>query len=154
MKYLLDTNVVSELVAKAPNAEVVKWLDALDPECVYLSVITIGEISKGVEKLPECLRKDKLRSWLNNELLQQFAGRMLVLDTATMVFWGELSARLERQGVSLPAIDSLIAAQTLMNQCTFVTRNTIHFLAAGVTLINPWDAPQLDRPYRLNDRPN
>ncbi len=138
MKYLLDTNVISELVAKQPNAQVVAWIDALDPESIYLSVITIGELRKGIEKLPDSKRKTKLRDWLNDDLLRRFGGRILTLDVEVMLTWGELTGRLERSGRSLPAMDSLVAALSLHYNCTLVTRNEKDFKETGVTIINPW----------------
>ncbi len=142
MRYLLGTNVISELVAKFPNKAVVQWIDALDPDSVYLSVITLGEICNGVEKLPECPRKLQLREWLSGDLLQRFADRILILDAETMLFWGEQTARLEQTGNLLPAIDSLLAAQALVNHCTLVTRNTSDFMAAGVSVIDPWKSEE------------
>ena len=138
MKYLLDTNVISELVARKPNAQVVEWIDALDPSSVYLSVITIGELSKGIEKLTESPRKDKLRAWLSDDLLVRFDGRVLPLDVEVMLTWGLLIAQLERTGRSLPAIDSLIAALAIHHHCSLVTRNQGDFKDTGVTIVNPW----------------
>ena len=138
MKYLLDTNAISELVARRPNKDVLIWLDALDPDDVYLSVITIGEIRKGVEKLPESSRKDSLRTWLNEDLLDRFSDRILVIDIDVMLHWGVLTGRLEQAGVPLPAMDSMVAALALIHQCTLVTRTIEHFKDTGVTLINPW----------------
>ena len=136
--YLLDTNVISELVAKAPNREVVKWIDSLDSDDICLSVITIGEIRKGVERLPESHRKSKLRQWLAGDLLSRFADRILPLDVAAMLKWGDMMAGLEKSGVTLPAIDSLLAAQALLHQCMLVTRNTKDFRGTGVPLFDPW----------------
>ncbi len=138
MKYLLDTNIVSELVAKHPNPRVVQWIDTLDPNSVYLSVITIGELRKGIEKLSDSKRKDTLRMWLNDDLLIRFSGRLLVLDLPVMLTWGEMVGQLERAGQPLPAIDSLIAALALYHHCTLATCNTDDFRATGVALLNPW----------------
>jgi predicted nucleic acid-binding protein len=138
MRYLLDTNVISELVARQPNQDVVGWIDAQDANSVYLSVITIGELRKGVEKLPDSTRKDKLGAWLTDDLLQRFDGQILAIDVNTMLIWGELTGQLERIGRPLPAIDSLIAALALNNSCTLVTRNEDDFRDTGVTVFNPW----------------
>jgi predicted nucleic acid-binding protein len=138
MKYLLDTNVISELVAKNPNQRAVQWIDSLDPNSVYLSVITIGELRKGIEKLPESTRKDRLRNWLNDELLVRFSERILSLDVDVMLTWGELTARLEQVGRPLQAMDSLIAALALHHQCSLVTRNEDDFKDTGVAVVNPW----------------
>jgi toxin FitB len=138
MKYLLDTNIISELVARNPNSQVVTWIDALDTNSVYLSVVTIGEIRTGIEKLPDSSRKASLTEWLNNDLLVRFAGRILVLDVAVMLGWGELTGRLEGLGRTLPAIDSMIAALAIYHNCNLVTRNEEDFKGTGVNVINPW----------------
>lgn len=138
MKYLLDTNVISELVAKQPNPQVVLWIDALDVDSVYLSAITIGEVSKGIEKLPDAPRKDALRAWLNDDLLVRFDDRILSLDVDVMLTWGRLTAQMERIGRLLPAMDSLIAALAIHHNCSLVTRNEDDFKGTGATIINPW----------------
>lgn len=88
MRYLLDTCVVSELVARDPNQQVVDWIDGVDPEAVSLSVITIGEIRKGIEKLADSKRKSMLQQWLEDELLVRFSGRILPIDSGVMLTWG------------------------------------------------------------------
>ncbi len=138
MKYLLDTNVISELVARQPNQQVVVWIDSLDPNFVYLSTITIGELSKGIEKLPQSKRKAELTDWLHHSLLVRFSDQILGLDAATMLKWGHLTARLEAIGRTLPAMDSLIAAIALHNECVLATRNERDFVDTGVPILNPW----------------
>jgi tRNA(fMet)-specific endonuclease VapC len=138
MNTLLDTNVISELVARQPDPRVVQWVDQLDPNSVYLSVITIGELHKGIEKLPDSRRKETLRDWLSNDLLIRFSGRILALDVAAMLTWGALMGRLERQGRPVAAMDSLIAALALHHHCCLATRNEDDFKETGVTLVNPW----------------
>ena len=138
MKYLLDTNVISELIAKQPNQQVVRWIDALDTNSVYLSVITIGELRKGIEKLADSPRKDILSAWLIDDLLVRFEGRVLPVDIDVMLIWGELTGRLERVGRPLPAINSLIAALAIHHTCSLVTRNEDDFKDTGVTILNPW----------------
>lgn len=140
MKVILDTCVISELVAKQPNQRVVDFIDGLDGDSIFLSVITIGEIIKGIERLPDSPRKIELRRWLQEDLLARFQGHILPLDTDTVVEWGVLSARTETIGKPMPAIDSLIAATALANRMTLVTRNTSDFDAAGVEIANPWKA--------------
>ncbi len=138
MRYLLDTNVISELIAKHPNERVIQWLDQLDPASIYLSVITIGELRKGIEKLSDSSRKDELQNWLTDELVIRFRDRILVLDLDVMLVWGELVGRLERIGRPLGAIDSLIAALALTHSCLLVTRNEADFKDAGLNVTNPW----------------
>jgi len=138
MKYLLDTNVISELVTSHPNPRVVQWVDSLDPDSVYLSVITIGELRKGIEKLPDSPRKDALRAWLADDVCVRFDGRILSVDVEVMLTWGVLVGQLERIGRPLPALDSLVAALALHHGCHLVTRNVNDFRDTGVPLVNPW----------------
>nr|AGC72835.1 plasmid stability protein [uncultured bacterium A1Q1_fos_1246] len=138
MNYLLDTNVISELVAEQPSQKVVEWIDTLTDERIYLSAITIGELKKGIEKLPASQRKELLREWLTEELLIRFAGRILSIDTAVMLTWGQLTATLEQRGRKLPAMNSLIVALALQGGFTLVTRNAADFRDTGVTVLNPW----------------
>ena len=139
MKYLLDTCVISELVTKYPKPQVVDFVDALDSDDVYLSVITIGEIAKGIEKLPKSKRKQELNSWLKEDLLVRFDGKIIPLDTEVLMQWGILIARLELSGTTLPAVDSLIAATTLTHKLTLVTRNVDDFRGTDMEIVNPWE---------------
>ena len=138
MKYLLDTCVLSELVARQPDPGVVQWIDDKDKERLYLSVISIGEIAKGIQKLPDSRHKDTLGRWLKEDLLIRFRDRILSIDTHTMLTWGELVATLEKQGRPMPAIDSLVAAIALQEDLILVTRNEADFEASRLTVINPW----------------
>lgn len=138
MKYLLDTCVISELVAKQPSEKVIDWIDNIDQESVYLSVITIGEIRKVIEKLPDSKRKVNLQQWLNDELRIRFRGKILGIDTDVMLLWGELTGRLESKGQKMPAMDSLITAIAIHNNCSLVTRNEDDFKYAGLNIVNPW----------------
>ena len=138
MNYLLDTNVISELISKQPNKKVVEWIDRLDPNTIYLSVITISELRKGIEKLPASKRRDTVKEWLEGDLLLRFQGRILEITIEVMLIWGELTGRLEKQGRPITAIDSLIAATALGGNCHLVTRNEHDFQRVGVAIINPW----------------
>ena len=138
MRFLLDTCVISELVAKQPDPGVAQWIDDVGEEKVYLSAITIGEIKKGIEKLPDSRRKRELTVWLEDDLLTRFDERVLPVDTDVMLVWGELTANLEKQGRKMPAIDSLIAAIALRGELSLVTRNEDDFKHAGVPVTNPW----------------
>lgn len=139
MNYILDTNVISELVAARPNPEVVNWIQSIDANQAFLSVIAIGELRKGIEKLPDSDRKGMLEQWLHDDLLVRFQNQILSIDPETMLIWGRLVARLERMGRPISAIDSMLAATALQWQFTLVTRNTAHFEMTGVTLRNPWE---------------
>ncbi|MBW2039157.1 MAG: type II toxin-antitoxin system VapC family toxin [Deltaproteobacteria bacterium] len=138
MNYVLDTNVISELIAKQPDKNVVEWLDRLDPNTVYLSVITIGEIRKGIENLTPSKRREAIREWLETDLLLRFQGRIIEITTEVMLIWGELTGRLEQEGKPITAIDSLIAAIALHGNYCLVTRNEHDFQHTGVKIINPW----------------
>ena len=138
MKYLLDTNVVSEMVAKQPNPRVLQWLDSLDADSVYISVITIGELRKGIEKLGDGTRKQALLQWLYEDLPARFAGRILTLDVEAMLEWGAMTGQMARAGTPLPAIDSLIAALARHYGCILVTRNETDLAPAGIDVANPW----------------
>ena len=138
MRYLLDTCVISELVARQPDSRLVQWIDTMDEERLYLSVISIGEIKKGIEKLSDSSRKSALEQWLEDDLFLRFRDKILPIDTQVMLVWGELTATLERQGKSMPAMDSLIAAIALQSKLNLVTRNEDDFVYSGVPVINPW----------------
>jgi predicted nucleic acid-binding protein len=139
MTFLLDTCVISELVAKQPNLRVAQWVDSIDEDKLFLSAITIGEIKRGIEKLADSNRKSALAEWLEGDLLIRFTDRILPIDIPVMLVWGQLTAGLEKQGRRMPAIDSLIAATCLQRRLDLVTRNESDFAHSGVMVINPWE---------------
>lgn len=141
MSFLLDTCVISELASKRPDPEVVAWLHNLDSGRAFLSVLTIGEIQKGIEKLPTSKRKETLRAWLRDELLVRFRDRLVALDAEILLTWGTLTGALAVQGKPMPPMDSLFAATALHHDFTIVTRNEDDFLRSGVKLFNPWKTP-------------
>jgi predicted nucleic acid-binding protein len=132
--YLLDTNVVSETRKKRPDRGVTAFLAAADSATLFLSVLTIGELRKGVEarRGTDPIAADRLSTWVDT-IETEFADRLLGVDAATARLWGELSA-----GRSLPVIDTLIAATAIRHGVTLVTRNTGDFDTTGVTLLDPW----------------
>lgn len=138
MRFLLDTNVVSELISHRPDRRVVGWIDSLDPNGVYLSALTVGEIRKGVEKLPESRRKEQIYRWMAQDLLLRFEGRVLGVDADVALTWGALTGPLEKAGKKMPAVDSLIAALARHHGLTLATRNEDDFKEAEVDLFNPW----------------
>jgi toxin FitB len=139
VSYLLDTCVISELVAKRPNSNVIAWVDNVNEPQLYLSVITVGEITRGIEKLNGGKRRRTLEDWFSGEMLPRFANRILHIDVEVMLIWGQLTAAAERQGNTLPAMDSLIASIALRYNMNLVTRNVNDFAHTGVTIINPWE---------------
>jgi predicted nucleic acid-binding protein len=138
MNCLLDTCVLSEFTRRAPEEKVIRWVNGVEEEKLFLIAITIGEIQRGVEKLPESQRKTELLGWINNNLTTRFLGRILPLDAQTMLLWGSLSAQMEKTGHPMPLMDSLIAAIALQNNLLIVTRNTTDFLPCGAQVVNPW----------------
>lgn len=138
--YLLDTNCISELVRIQPEPGVVAWMEATDETLLYLSVLTLGEIRKGLAALPQGRRRTHLETWLEIELRARFAGRILPIDVAVADRWGMLAAHARSQGKALSAIDGLLAATALQHNLTVVSRNVNDFKNAQVQLLNPWDA--------------
>ncbi len=135
MSYLIDTNIISELRRKEANPGVVDWFAVRPANTLYLSVLSLGEIRKGIEALPNSKRKLALRDWLEVDLPAFFTGRILPIDEAVVDRWGRLLARIKR---TAPAIDSLIAATALQHALTLVTRNESDFKFPEVDVINPW----------------
>ena len=139
MNYILDTCVISELVKTKPNLHVAEWIRSQGEESLFLSVITIGEIQKGISKLPDGRKKKKqLQKWLNNELQERFKDRILEITIGTVRVWGQILGACEKKGVALPVIDSLIASQGIFHKMTIVTRNISDMEPSGVQLFNPW----------------
>ena len=139
MSYLLDTSVISELVKKSPHLPVLKWIGDQDETTLYLSVVTIGEIEKGIARLPASARKAKLLSWVRRDLVERFGERLLAVDLQVATRWGTYSGESEKRGQPLPVIDSLIAATASVHGLAVVTRNVEDFERCGVACVNPWD---------------
>ncbi|MBI5334935.1 MAG: type II toxin-antitoxin system VapC family toxin [Burkholderiales bacterium] len=137
MSYLIDTNVLSELRRREPHAQVVSWVASRPATTLYLSVLTLGELRKGIEALPEGARKRRLLDWLEVELPAFFAGRLLPIDARVADRWGHLVAQ---AGRPLPVIDSLLAATALTHGLTLVTRNLRDFSYPDLQVIDPWSA--------------
>lgn len=137
MSYLLDTNVISELARPTPDSRISTWFAAVPDEALHLSVLTLGEIRKGVERLPASRKRERLRVWLEQDLPAWFAERLLPVDTGVADRWGRLLAKAVRP---LPAIDSLLAATALHHGLRFVTRNANDFAFPGLEVIDPWRA--------------
>ena len=138
-RYLLDTCVISEYVRRQPEMEVIRWLDSQPEENLFISVITVGEIRKGIVKIEssQSEKYQKLDEWLY-KLIQRFEPRIITLDREIMLRWGDLSGKAEQAGKRLPIVDSLIAATAINNQLTLVTRNENDFSSIDVPLYNPW----------------
>ena len=135
MSYLIDTCALSELVASRPDENVIGWFESTPQESLYMSVLSLGEIRKGVEKLSHGRRQNQILSWLEHDLPRWFENRMLPVDTRVADEWGRLQSRVDR---TLPAIDSLIAATALFHRLVLVTRNVKDFDLPDVDVLNPW----------------
>ncbi len=138
-QYLLDTCVLSEFVKPKPERKVVDWLNSVDPEAVFLSAVTIGEIQFGISNRPSSNRRTELEVWLNEALPEQFGGRVLALDATTFVTWGKMTAEQKRTGAIQSVMDSLIAAVALEHKMVLVTRNVADFKVTGLSVLNPWE---------------
>jgi predicted nucleic acid-binding protein len=136
--FLLDTNVISELVKPSPNSKVTRWIDATDESRLCLSVLTLGEIRKGIALLPDASRRVSLETWLDHELVLRFADRILAIDQAVADCWGRIAAPALRAKSALPVIDGLLAATAMRHNLTLVTRNTKDVVVRGVAVFRPW----------------
>lgn len=140
MNYLLDTNVVSELIRPEPDPNVATWVSAADEDRLYLSVLTFAEIRHGIEQLPEGSRRERLRLWMETDLAGRFAGRILELDRAAAEAWGVMMAHAAAQGMRQPVMDTLFAATAKRHGMILVTRNLRDFRDTGIELLDPWQS--------------
>ena len=138
MKYILDTNIISELINTNPNPKVLNFLNTLKEKDIYLSSITIGEIYFGIQKLPQGKKQKKLLTWVEEQLLPRFHNKIIDIDTEVMLQWAVLTNILKTKGTPLPIIDSLIGATCLARKFTLVTRNEKDFKHIGIKIINPF----------------
>ena len=137
MKYLLDTNVISELHKPNCDKRVMAFANDISPEDFYISVISIGEICYGVEKLPTGKKKHELLIWLYSKVPEWFNKRIITLDTEVLIEWGKIRAAVKR---TLPVLDLLIASAAITHNMALVTRNMPDFEGIeGLTVINPWE---------------
>ena len=139
MSYLLDTNVISQFIAKKPAETVLGWITKHRSAGLYLSSITIGEIQRGISILPVSKRQRHLSQWLHRRLLIEYDRFILPVDRHTMLVWGDLMADLKRKSHPIPIMDSLIAATTIQPTLTLVTRNVRDSQALDIPLLDPWD---------------
>jgi len=137
VRVLLDTCVVSELRRPKANPRVRRAVESLNSEDLFLSVISVGEIAKGIALLREAKKKEELDGWMHS-LERDYTDRILGVDLETSHIWGELSAEAQKSGKILPATDGLIAATARRHGLHVMTRNTEHFKVTGALLVNPW----------------
>ncbi len=140
MKYLLDTNVVSEPTAAYPNTRVMAWLGAQSPSDVYVSVVTLAEIEEGIARLSTSRRQGDLKAW-RDTLIDTLGDRLISIGAEVAATWGALRARLAAQRQTIAPMDAFIAATAERHGFTLVTRNEKHFRPWGGPLINPWADP-------------
>lgn len=136
--FLLDTNVASEMVKLKPHPGVVRWVTDADEALLYLSVITFGEIRKGIASQSDARRRAPLESWLAG-LAARFSERILPLDLAVADRWGHITGVCKAKGVTIPVIDGLLAATALHYDLIFVTRNVKDVQGTGVETLDPWN---------------
>ena len=138
--FLLDTNCISEAVRVHPEPRVLSWLGAADESLLHLSVLTLGEIRKGVAALAQSKRRTLLETWLEVELQARFAGRILPIDSGVADRWGVLAAAVKLKGAAISTVDGLLAATALHHNLTIVSRNVGDFAHTHVPVFNPWNA--------------
>jgi len=137
--FLLDTNVISELVRPNPSPKVVSWLDSVDEDLIYLSVLTLGEIRSGIATLASAKRRTQLEAWLESDVYIRFGARILDIDRSVADRWGMLLAQSKTSGRPLPVVDGLLIATAIDHNLTFVSRDTSGAKATAVSAFNPWD---------------
>lgn len=136
--FLLDTNVISELIKSEPDGNVLRWINETDETGLFLSVLTLGEIRNGIERLNPGKRRGRLESWLRVDLRLRFQDRILTVDEAIAERWGAISATAAKKGRPVPVIDGLLAATALHHDLMLVTRNDRDVSRTGVPTLDPW----------------
>lgn len=136
--FLLDTNVISELIKSRPDNNLLHWIDETEETILFLSVLTLGEVRHGIERLSPGKRRGRLESWLTVDLRLRFQDRILTVNEAIAERWGALSARAAKKGRPVPVIDGLLAATALHHDLILVTRNDTDVTGTGVPTLNPW----------------
>ena len=138
MRYLLDTNVVSELFKRSPEAKVINWLASQSPLDLCISVLTLGELTMGFELAPGGKSRIELQNWVTQELPRRFVGRLLLVDESVAREWGRMSAEGRANGRELPAVDGLLLATARVHDLVLVSRNERDRSGRGVSVVNPW----------------
>jgi predicted nucleic acid-binding protein len=138
MSFLLDTNVISEWVKPQPHRGVIRWLVEADEDRVFISVISIAEIRRGLERIAKGRRRERIAAWLREDLPVRFEGRILPVDLVIAHEWGVAIERARRRGIVLSVMDAFLAATARTRELTLVTRNTKDFQDLGLSLFDPW----------------
>ncbi len=140
MTFLLDTNVISEWVKPRPDINVVAWLADVDEDRVFLSVASFAELRHGIERMPEGRRRERLTSWLAEDLPLRFEGRVVGIDRAVAEAWGVIVAHSQKAGATISAMDAFFAATAQQRDLTLVTRDVQDFGTLDIALLNPWSS--------------
>jgi predicted nucleic acid-binding protein len=140
MRFLLDTNVLSETAKPRPDRPYARWARAQHPGDIVVSAMTFGEVQSGIELLPHGQRRDALENWLRTLIQQDFRGRILRVNTDIALAWGRLVAAGQQRGRVLPPIDGILLATALVYDLVLVTRNERDFADRGVAIVNPWSS--------------
>jgi toxin FitB len=137
VNYLLDTNAVSEWVKPRPNPGVIGWMESVDEDRIFLSVVSLAELRYGIERLAAGARRNQLERWVGSELLLRFVGRVLPVDQNVANAWGRAVSRSEALGRPMGPMDAFLAATAQVHHLTLVTRNISDFPVLP-TVFNPW----------------
>lgn len=140
MSYLLDTNVLSEFRRPRPDANVLGWLEQADEDRIFISVITLAEIRRGINLMDSGRRRDALFAWLADEIPDRFSGRILGISITVATHWADLMAQGQRRGLAIATLDAFIGATALAHDLVIVTRNVKHFAPLQLPHLNPWEA--------------
>jgi len=140
VNYLLDTNVLCEPTRPAPDPGVLAWLAEVDEDRLHLSAVTLAEVQRGISRLPRGMRSERIGRWLARDVLDRFGDRILPVNQAVAVQWGQTMAEAESKGQTMNALDGFIAATAVVNDLTLVTRNDADFREAVARIVNPWRA--------------
>jgi len=139
MNYLFDTCIISEVIRPRPAPAVLAWLERIPNERIYLSVLTLGELQKGILKVTDVRKARRLQTWFDNEISERFKDHLLAVDADVAQEWGRLCSEAERGGHPRPIMDAFLAATAIVHHLTLVTRNTNDFAFTRVSLFNPWE---------------
>jgi len=138
LSFLLDTNVISEWVKPKPHAGVIRWLAEADEDRVFISVISIAEVRRGLERMAKGKRRERIAAWLWEDLPARFEGRILPVDFAIAQEWGVTIEKVRSRGISISVMDGFLAATAHTRELTVVTRNTKDFRDLGLEIFDPW----------------
>jgi predicted nucleic acid-binding protein len=139
MSYLLDTCMLVEFAQRKPEMKVIRWINSVDQNELFVSVISIGEIQRGIIRLPDSQHRTLLLAWVSRGLVERLKDHTLPLDTETLVIWGSLTARKNGTGQPMGTLESLIVALALRHNMTLVTHFAQEYFQSGASVLNPWE---------------